>query len=115
MKMKTLDDFKEFCRTDLSTDLNALEARRRAIAQKLIYIGAAAAGVAAIALFVIVQSGDTFSKLVEKVYGLALPEYVEWVQRHNPDIKDINRIEIGQKILFPELSEIKPKKQSRNH
>ena len=58
--MKTLHDFKEFCRTDLSADLNALEATRRAIAQKLIYVGAAAAGLAAIALFLILQSGVPF-------------------------------------------------------
>jgi len=58
--MKTLADFKEFCRTDLSADLHALEARRRAVAQKLVYVGAGVAGLGAIALFFIMQSGAPF-------------------------------------------------------
>jgi hypothetical protein len=55
--MKTLEDLRQFHNTVLSTDLNALEIRRRAIARNLLYVGAAVAGIAAIALFFMVQRG----------------------------------------------------------
>jgi hypothetical protein len=55
--MKTLEDLRQFHNTVLSTDLNALEIRRRAIARNLLYVAAAVAGIAAIVLFFMVQSG----------------------------------------------------------
>jgi general secretion pathway protein A len=50
-----------------------------------------------------VKRGDTVSKLIDKVYGKAPPEYVEMVKEQNPEISDINAIEIGQTIVFPPL------------
>jgi len=57
MKAKTLDDFKQFCETGLSADLNALEARRRALARNLTYAGAVVAGLVLIVLFLMGRSG----------------------------------------------------------
>jgi hypothetical protein len=59
--MKTLDDFSQFYNTELSADLNALEAGRKAIVQKLTYVGAAVAVLVAIGLFIMAQSGVPFS------------------------------------------------------
>ena len=50
---------------------------------------------------VTVRSGDTFSKLVARVYGDANPNFIRLVREHNPQIEDTNKIEVGQKIVFP--------------
>jgi len=51
----------------------------------------------------IVKDGDTLARLVEDVYGRADKENMNLVQKHNPEITDINRIMVGQKIIFPLL------------
>ncbi|MHC4619418.1 MAG: DUF3137 domain-containing protein [Planctomycetota bacterium] len=58
--MKTLEDLRQFYNTVLLTDLSALEAVRKAIVRKLTYIGAAVAGVAGIAFFLMARSGIPF-------------------------------------------------------
>ena len=50
---------------------------------------------------VIVKEGDTLSKLAAAVYGRADEDNLKLIHKHNPEIKDINRIEVGQKIIFP--------------
>ena len=54
--------------------------------------------------YVIVKKGDTLSKLAKAVYGQANEDYVKLVHKHNPEIEDINWIQVGQKIIFPPLS-----------
>jgi nucleoid-associated protein YgaU len=49
----------------------------------------------------VVRSGDSFSKLVAKVYGRATPKNLKLVRQHNTHIPDTNSIEVGQKIFFP--------------
>jgi len=58
--MKTLDDLRQFYNTTLSADLNALEARRKALVQKLTYVGAAVAILGAIGFLLMAQSGVPF-------------------------------------------------------
>ncbi len=58
--MKTLDDLRQFYNTTLLADLNVLEAGRKAIVQKLTYVGAAVAILVAIGLFIMAQSGVPF-------------------------------------------------------
>jgi type II secretory pathway predicted ATPase ExeA len=53
---------------------------------------------------VIVKQGDSFSKLLAIVYGRASENNLKLVQKYNPQIEDINRIQVGQKIIFPPLS-----------
>ncbi|MBW1947769.1 MAG: SPOR domain-containing protein, partial [Deltaproteobacteria bacterium] len=53
---------------------------------------------------VIVKRGDTLLELATKIYGYADENILKRVQNANPDLVDIDRIEIGQKILFPLLS-----------
>ena len=50
-----------------------------------------------------VESGDTLLELVAGVYGFADEKVVNLIQKHNPGLKDVNRIEVGQKIVFPPM------------
>jgi type II secretory pathway predicted ATPase ExeA/phage tail protein X len=50
-----------------------------------------------------VKRGDTLTGLAVGVYGLASREIFSLVRAANPGIADINRIRIGQQILFPDL------------
>ncbi len=48
--------------------------------------------------------GDYVSKLAVEIYGFSNRDILQWIMAHNPHIKDINRVEVGEKILFPTLS-----------
>jgi len=48
-----------------------------------------------------VKRGDTLSRLVEDVYGSSNRELLRYVRKNNPGIHDVNRIEVGERILFP--------------
>jgi phage tail protein X len=54
---------------------------------------------------VIVKEGDTLTGLAMTVYGRINENILNLVHRHNPDIKNMNWIDIGQKIVFPKLQE----------
>jgi general secretion pathway protein A len=49
---------------------------------------------------VTVKPGDTLLDLSMKVYGYADEKLLKWIQRENPEITDVNLIEVGQKIVF---------------
>ncbi len=49
----------------------------------------------------IVKGGDTLIKLIIEVYGFSNNTLIEWVQEHNPQIQNIHRLSIGDKIIFP--------------
>jgi hypothetical protein len=46
--------------------------------------------------------GDYISKIALEVYGYANEEILALIKKHNPHIKDINRVEVGEKVLFPD-------------
>jgi type II secretory pathway predicted ATPase ExeA len=50
-----------------------------------------------------VRAGDTLLGLAIKMYGYADESTLEKIQRENPDIRDVNMIDVGQKIVFPKL------------
>lgn len=50
----------------------------------------------------IVKTGDTLSRLAEEQYGYSDKQILRLVKDRNPGISNIDRIEVGQKILFPE-------------
>jgi hypothetical protein len=54
---------------------------------------------------VIVKPGDSVSKLLLMVYGRVNENNLKLVHKHNPQIEDIDIIEVGQKIIFPPLPE----------
>ena len=63
---------------------------------------------------VIVKRGDTVTELAESVYGVVNDEKLRLIKKYNPEIIDMNRIEIAQKILFPLPSFFAEKKTTFN-
>jgi general secretion pathway protein A len=49
----------------------------------------------------VVKTGDRLTDLVEEVYGVRDEHLVQWVQRHNPLLKNSNLIRIGDRLVFP--------------
>jgi type II secretory pathway predicted ATPase ExeA len=47
------------------------------------------------------KQGDTLSDLARKVYGSAGEEELSLLKSHNPEITNLDQIEVGQKISFP--------------
>jgi general secretion pathway protein A len=52
----------------------------------------------------IAQPGDTVIQLAASVYNRTDEEVLNLIQKYNPEIKDINWIDVGQEIIFPPLS-----------
>jgi general secretion pathway protein A len=50
----------------------------------------------------VLNKGDYISKVAVEVYGHTSEEILTLIKKHNPQIKDINRVEIGEKVLFPD-------------
>ena len=53
---------------------------------------------------IVVKEGDTLTAMALNVYGQADENIISLVQKHNPQLEDINLLEVGQKIVFPPLS-----------
>ncbi len=53
---------------------------------------------------VIVQHGDTLSKIIIREYGQYDRNTLDSVLKYNPDIVNISRIEVGRRITLPKLS-----------
>ncbi|MGE5504533.1 MAG: AAA family ATPase [Actinomycetota bacterium] len=53
----------------------------------------------------IVAPGDTLTGLAMQVYGKGDRTALDWVKRHNPEIIDVDRLQVGQVIEFPPLPE----------
>ncbi|MDA8232613.1 MAG: AAA family ATPase [Magnetospirillum sp.] len=51
----------------------------------------------------IAAPGDTLAGLTAEIYGKADKEHLDWVKAHNPEIIDVDRIQVGQVIAFPAL------------
>jgi len=47
-----------------------------------------------------VKPGDTLLGLAMEIYGYADEKTLNQIQRENPEIRDVNLIEVGQKIVF---------------
>jgi type II secretory pathway predicted ATPase ExeA len=52
---------------------------------------------------VIVKKGDILTQLAATIYGRADDTILRHIQQHNPDLRDINRISVGQELRFPPL------------
>jgi general secretion pathway protein A len=53
----------------------------------------------------VVKKGDNLFRLTKKAYGYADHKLIERVRQNNPRIKDVNKILIGDEIVFPQLSQ----------
>jgi type II secretory pathway predicted ATPase ExeA/phage tail protein X len=52
---------------------------------------------------IIVKEGDTLAQLSAHIYGRVNDRILSLVKENNPDIKDVDRIDVGQKIVFPSI------------
>jgi len=52
---------------------------------------------------IVAKEGDTVTGMAVAIYGFVNDDLVERIKKNNPDIADINRISVGQKIVFPPL------------
>jgi len=52
---------------------------------------------------VIVKKGDTLIQLAATIYGRADDVILKHIQQYNPELRDINRISVGQELRFPLL------------
>jgi phage tail protein X len=57
---------------------------------------------------IVVKEGDTLTAMALNVYGQADENIISLVQKHNPQLEDINLLVVGQKIVFPPLSSSSP-------
>jgi nucleoid-associated protein YgaU len=48
-----------------------------------------------------VAKGDTLSQMAQGVYGTSTGELLKRVKQYNAHIKDIDRIVVGNEIVFP--------------
>jgi phage tail protein X len=55
---------------------------------------------------IIVQDGDTLDKLAKRIYGRSDEKIWEMIQKSNPDIRDVDFIRPGQRLIFPPLPEM---------
>jgi general secretion pathway protein A len=53
---------------------------------------------------ILVKEGDTLMELALRVYGICNDEIIQFLKDNNPEIDDPNLIEIGQEIVFSELT-----------
>ena len=49
-----------------------------------------------------VKRGENLTKITKEIYGSTSPKYVEWVQRHNPEIVNPDLILPGQEFVLPD-------------
>lgn len=56
----------------------------------------------------IVAPGDTLAGLTFQVYGRVDRPMLDMIQKHNPDIANIDRIWVGQVIEFPTREDGRP-------
>jgi type II secretory pathway predicted ATPase ExeA/phage tail protein X len=54
---------------------------------------------------IIVRDGDTLDKLSKRIYGRSDEKIWETIQKSNPDIRDVDFIRPGQKLVFPAIDE----------
>ena len=52
---------------------------------------------------VIVQQGNSLGQLATSFYGKVDRSILEYLKKHNPEIENINVIQVGQRIFFPPI------------
>ncbi len=51
-----------------------------------------------------VHKGDYVSVLASEIYGFSNSRVIKILTEHNPQIKDLNKVKVGDRIIFPDLS-----------
>jgi phage tail protein X len=55
-----------------------------------------------------VRQGDTLVQLAADFYGRTDRAILDLIQKYNPDVADLNRISVGQELVFPPLDGQRP-------
>jgi nucleoid-associated protein YgaU len=50
-----------------------------------------------------IQKGDQIAKMARKVYGVSNPAVFKWIKQNNPQLQNVNRLEVGMQLTFPPL------------
>jgi general secretion pathway protein A len=50
-----------------------------------------------------IVKGDYISRIAVEVYGFTNSRVIEAIKNRNPQIEDMNRVDVGDKIIFPKL------------
>lgn len=53
----------------------------------------------------IVEEGDNLHTLAKEMYGFSNQRLIAWIKRKNPSLKNVNKLQAGDLILFPEMDE----------
>jgi len=51
----------------------------------------------------IIQKGDQISKVAQEVYGISNPTVFAWIKQNNPQLQNVNRLDVGMQLTFPPL------------
>jgi hypothetical protein len=54
-----------------------------------------------VAITIFVSPGEDISSIAEEIYGFANDELFQLIQQSNPQIKDLQKIKIGDRIILP--------------
>jgi putative secretion ATPase (PEP-CTERM system associated) len=49
------------------------------------------------------KEGDYISKYAVEIYGYSNNSLIAWLHKHNPHIKDMARVKVGETVIFPVL------------
>jgi len=52
-----------------------------------------------------VEEGDNLHTLAKEMYGFSNQRLIAWIKRKNPSLKNVNKLQAGDLILFPEMDE----------
>jgi phage tail protein X len=50
-----------------------------------------------------VKKGDQVARVALEVYGSANNAVLEWIRKHNPQLRDLNRVDVGMQLTLPPL------------
>jgi nucleoid-associated protein YgaU len=50
-----------------------------------------------------IQKGDQIAKVAREVYGVSNPAVFAWIKKNNPQLQNVNRIDVGMQLTFPPL------------
>jgi general secretion pathway protein A len=53
----------------------------------------------------IVEEGDNLYSLTKDIYGFTNHRLIAWIKQKNPNLKNINKLQAGDLILFPEIDQ----------
>ena len=50
-----------------------------------------------------VKRGDLIARVALEVYGSSNSAVLDWIRKNNPQLRDLNRVEVGMQLTLPPL------------